>query len=211
MSLFLPFHPSPPLSLVKSAKKKHANAPWWAIWLDKSIKKAIKWCYCSLTEWAGYTINMFTQKFWFRLCLFRSGFKCKPPDSPSGPPPPTNFFYRHRADIHFSVHRNSSRLSTESTSSLAHSPTSTPFHQSSAYLAIRLKYLWWRHLLDSLSGGLEMEIEKLKGSERSVCARITAHFITGRDGQIWHKIKNTICRVFLALETAQLPHLADAR
>lgn len=37
--------------------------------------------------------------------------------------------------------------------------------------------------------GLEMEIEKLKVSERSVCARITAHFITGRDGQIWHKIK----------------------
>lgn len=34
-----------------------------------------------------------------------------------------------------------------------------------------------------------MEIEKLKGSERSVCARITAHFITGRNGQIWHKIK----------------------
>ena len=49
--------------------------------------------------------------------------------------------------------------------------------------------------------GLEMEIEKLKGSERSVCARITAHFITGRNGQIWHKIKkkrNTICHVFLA-------------
>lgn len=44
-------------------------------------------------------------------------------------------------------------------------------------------------MLDSLSGGLEMEIEKLKGSERSVCARITAHFITGRNGQIWHKIK----------------------
>lgn len=37
--------------------------------------------------------------------------------------------------------------------------------------------------------GLEMEIEKLKGSERSVCARITAHFITGRNGQIWHEIK----------------------
>jgi len=52
-----------------------------------------------------------------------------------------------------------------------------------------------------LSGELGMEIEKLKGSERSVCARFTAHFITGRNGQIWYKIKkrkNTICHVFLA-------------
>lgn len=35
--------------------------------------------------------------------------------------------------------------------------------------------------------GLEMEMEKLKGSERSVCAGITARFITARDGQIRHK------------------------
>lgn len=60
-----------------------------------------------------------------------------------------------------------------------------------------------------------MEIEKLKGSERSVCARITAHFITGRNGQIWHKIKgkkiHTICHVFLALATALLTHLGRRR
>lgn len=37
--------------------------------------------------------------------------------------------------------------------------------------------------------GLEMEMEKLKGSERSVCARITARFITARDGQIRHKTR----------------------
>lgn len=31
-----------------------------------------------------------------------------------------------------------------------------------------------------------MEIEKLK---ESACARITAHFITGRNGQTWHQMK----------------------
>lgn len=42
-----------------------------------------------------------------------------------------------------------------------------------------------------------MEMEKLRGSERSVCAGITARFIAARDGQIRHKTggKNpAICR-----------------
>lgn len=39
-----------------------------------------------------------------------------------------------------------------------------------------------------LDRGLEMEMEKVKGSERAVCAGISARFITARDGPIRRKI-----------------------
>lgn len=60
-----------------------------------------------------------------------------------------------------------------------------------------------------------MEIEKLKGSEQSVCARITAHFITGRNGQIWHKIKRekkTLSAMYFWQKQQQLvTHLGKQR
>lgn len=61
--------------------------------------------------------------------------------------------------------------------------------------------------------GLEMEIEKLKGSERSVCARITAHFITGRNRQIWHRIerKKTLSAVYFWPEQQQRSVISASR
>lgn len=48
-----------------------------------------------------------------------------------------------------------------------------------------------------------MEMEKLKGSERSVCAGITARFITARDGQIRHKTGKNPRSVFLEPPAAE--------
>lgn len=99
-------------------------------------------------------------------------------------------FYRHCTDTHFSMHRKSRPCPlplNHPLPSLALPPLPLPPIFCLSHHQTKISVM--KTSAGQLVRGLEMEIEKLKGSERSVCARITAHFITGRNGQIWHKIK----------------------
>lgn len=101
------------------------------------------------------------------------------------------FFYQHRTDTRFNMHWKSRPCPFP----LNHPPSShalppLPLPPIFCLSHHQIKISVMKTSAGQLVRGLEMEIEKLKGSERSVCARITAHFITGGNRQIWHRIEN---------------------
>ncbi len=116
-------------------------------------------------------------------------FNCIPPDSPNVP---LNFLSTlHRHLFQYASKKQAVPLPLNHPRSLTPSlfpslpPLPLPLPPIFCLSHHQTKISVMKTSAGQLVRGLEMEIEKLKGSERSVCARITAHFITGRNGQIW--------------------------
>lgn len=121
--------------------------------LIRLIKSSMWQLNCLIVYWLNGRSNKITYllKSLDSDCVSSFIFNCTPPDIPNVP---LNFLSTlHRHPFQYASKKQTVPLSTESPSSLPSLSHLSPYRQSSAYLTIRLKYLWWRHLLDSLSGG----------------------------------------------------------